>query len=192
MEQLVDQAPHLLGHGGGEEESLLFLRQPLENLFHIVDKAHVQHPIRLVQDEDLQPGQVDIALLVQVCQPARGCHQNIGALLQRLHLGPLAHAAEDDGAAQGKMGAVGGKAVLILDGQLPGGGENQRPDRVILPALCAEPGENGHGEGAGLSGAGLGAAQYVPARQGGGNGLGLNGSGGLIALLGQGGQNGSG
>ena len=56
----------------------------------------------------------------------------------------------------------------------------------------APPLEGGGGKGAGLAGAGLGAAQHVAARQSGGNGLFLDGGGLLIAQLGQGLQNGLG
>ena len=135
VEQLVYQFLHLVGHGGGEKQGLFFLRQPLEDLLHIMDKAHVQHPVRLVQHKDLQLSQVNIPLLIEVGQSSGGGDQNICALLQGLYLGILAHAAEDDGAAQREIGAVGGKALLILERQLPGGGEYQRPDGMALPGI---------------------------------------------------------
>ena len=143
----------------------------LEDAAHVVDEAHVQHPVGLVQHEDLQPGQVDELLAVEVAQAAGGGHQDVHALFQPLHLGSLAHAAEDDGGAQGQVLAIGLKALLDLEGQLPGGGEDQGPDGAALGLAAAELLENGGGEGAGLAGAGLGAAQHVPAGQRGGNGL---------------------
>ena len=148
-----------------------------------MDKAHVQHSVGLVQNEDVQLVQRDEALVVQVHQPAGGGHQNVHAPAQGLHLGVLAHAAEDDGVAQGQIFAIGLKALADLDGQLPGGGEYQSPDGAAGDSLGGEPLEDGGGEGAGLARARLGAAQHVPARQSGGDGFFLNGGGGVIVQL---------
>ena len=67
------------------------------------------------------------ALAVEIQQPPRGGHQDVQAPPDGVHLGLLAHAAEDDGRAQGQVPAVSGEAVLDLDGQLPGGGEEGSP-----------------------------------------------------------------
>ena len=150
-----------------------------------MDEAHVQHPVRLVQDEDLQLGQVDKALALEIHEPAGGSDQDIHAPLQLVHLGCLPHAAENDGGAEGEMPAVGLEALLNLEGQFTGGGEDQGADWPPLALTGAELLENGGGEGAGLARAGLGAAQDVPARQGGGDCFFLNGGGLFIALFGQ-------
>ena len=39
-------------------------------------------------------------LIAQIVEPPGGGHQDVHALLQGLHLGALAHAAEDNGVAQ--------------------------------------------------------------------------------------------
>ena len=132
VEQGVHQLGDLRGHGGGEQHGLLLAGQPLEDLLHVVDEAHVQHPVGLVQHEDFQLVQLDEALLVQVHEPARSGHQDVHPPAQGLHLGVLAHAAEDDGAPQGQVLAVGQEALLDLNGQLPGGGEDQGPQGVSL------------------------------------------------------------
>ena len=88
------------------------------------------------------------------------------------------------------MLAVGLKALLDLERQLPGGGENQGTDGPALDGLGVEPLENGGGKGAGLAGAGLGAAQYVPPGEGRRDGLFLDGGGALIPQFGQGPQDG--
>ena len=112
--------------------------QPAKDAAHVVDEAHVQHPVGLVQHEDLQPGQVDELLAVEVAQAAGGGHQDVHAIFQPLHLGGLAHAAEDDGGAQGQVLAIGLKALLDLEGQLPGGGEDQGPDGAALGLMAAK------------------------------------------------------
>ena len=58
MEQRVHQVQNLRRQGGREKHGLLLLRQELNDLADIVDKAHIQHPVGLVQDEDLHLRQV--------------------------------------------------------------------------------------------------------------------------------------
>ena len=148
-----------------------------------MDKAHVQHPVGLVQHEDFHPAQVQQALALEVQQAAGGGNQDIQALFDLVHLGLLSHAAEDNGGAQGQVLAVGFEALLDLEGQLPGGGEDEGAD---IPGphhhVGVEPLEDRGGEGAGLARAGLGAAQHVPALEGGGDGLALDGGGLGVAL----------
>ena len=148
-----------------------------------MDKAHVQHPVGLIQNEDLQILQPDEALLIQAHQTAWRGHQNIHTAAQGFHLRVLPHSAENDGVAQGQVCSVGGETLADLDGQLPGGCEDQGAEPVVRRPGRAQPLEDGGGKGTGLSSACLGAAQYVPSRQGRGDGLLLNGGGGLIALL---------
>ncbi|MPM77983.1 hypothetical protein SDC9_124993 [bioreactor metagenome] len=181
VQKLVDQIGYLGGHGGREEEGLLFGGQHLEHPAYIVDKAHVQHAVGFVQNKDFQLGQVHKALLQQVQQAAGGGREDVYPLLELAHLGRLAHAAENHGAAQGEVLAVGVDAFPYLKGQLPGGSEDQGADGAALGGLGAEPLENGGGESAGFSGSGPGATQHVPALQGGGDGFFLNGGGRLVA-----------
>ncbi len=172
-----------------EKKRVCFLRgSQLQDLLHIVDKAHVQHPVGLVQNEDLQFFHMDIPLIVEILQPAGGGHQNVHARFQLVHLGLLSHPAEDDGGAEGEIFAVGLKALLDLEGQLPGGGEDEGADGAALHRALAEPLKDGGGEGTGLAGAGLGAAQHVPPGQGGGDGLGLDGGGGAVVQVGESGK----
>ena len=108
------QVRDLLGHGGGEEEGLPLFRQAGDDLPHVVDEAHVQHPIRLVEDEGIDAGEVNMALAAQIVEPTGGGYQDVHTLLQGLHLGGLAHAAEDDGVAQLQVFAVLVEALLDL------------------------------------------------------------------------------
>ena len=112
VEEGVHQLHDLGGHGGREEEGLLLLGEELQDPADVVDEAHVQHAVGLVQDEDLHPAQVQKALALEVQEPARGGHQDIHALFQLLHLGLLPHPAEDDGGAQGQVPAIGGERCV--------------------------------------------------------------------------------
>ena len=80
--------------------------------------------------------------------------------------------------------AVDIKAVVNLDGQLAGWGDNEYACGPVLDphgVLCHSLDE-GEGEGGGLAGARLGEAQEVAACQEGRDGHGLDGGGGGVAL----------
>ena len=147
-------------------------------------KAHVQHPVGLVQHKNFQVGQVDEALPDQVVQTARAGDQDVHALFQGLHLGCLAHAAENDGAAQAEVLAVGVEALADLQGQLAGRGEDQRTDGPLFPGgVGSEPVQHGQRKGSRLAGTGLGTAHQIPAGQHRRDRRRLNGRRGLIARL---------
>ncbi len=190
VKQGIHQPLHLRRHGGGEEQRLLLLGQPAQNALDVMNKAHVQHPVGLIQNKNFQPGQINEPLSIEVPQPSGGGDQNIHPSLEALHLGSLPHAAENDGTAQREVLAIGLKALVDLQGQLPGRGENQGANGPAGHRRGGQPLKNRGGKGAGLTGAGLGAAQHVPPGQRGGDGFFLNGGGLLIALVGQGPENG--
>ena len=182
---LLRQLCDLPRHGGGEEEGLPLFGQAVDDPAHVVDEAHVQHPVRLVQDEGLDAGEVDVALIAQVVEPPRRGDENVHPPLQGLHLGGLPYAAEDDGIAQGEVLSVLVEALFDLQSELPRGGEDQgADDPASCHRLAVEALEDGDGEGGGLAGAGLGAADEVPAQEHRGDGLGLDGGGGGVAQVG--------
>ena len=66
-------------HGRREEQRLARLRQQRDDLPHVADEAHVEHPVGLVEDEDLDAVEPDMALPDQVEQPPRRRHQDVDA-----------------------------------------------------------------------------------------------------------------
>ena len=42
-----------LGHGGGKQRHLTIVRRLLQNPFHLVDEAHTQHFVGLIQHHGL-------------------------------------------------------------------------------------------------------------------------------------------
>ena len=152
-----------------------------------MDEPHVQHPVGLVQHEDLQLGQVQQALSVQVRQAAWRGDEDLRSGLDGVHLGLLTHAAVDDYALQGQILAIALHLLLVLNGQLPGGGQDERPDGGLAlfagHRVLGEPLQDGHGKGAGFSRSGASAAQHVSAFQGRGDGASLDGSRLGVSLL---------
>ena len=169
------------GHGGAEQQSLPLGGQLGQHLFHVMDKAHVQHPVGLVQHKGLHGVQPQQALAHEVVEPPGGGHQDVGPFLQRLHLGRLTHAAEDDAAGQRQVAGVGGDAFPDLDGQFPGGGEDEHPQGLF--GLAGQSLQKGKGESGCLAGAGLGTAQQIPPGQNRRNRLLLDGGRGGVSLF---------
>ena len=117
---------NLIGHRGGEKQRLPLGGQLGDHALYIVDKAHVQHPVRLVQHENLDLVQVDITLSDQVVEPAGGGDQDLRTAFDLLNLPHLAYAAEHHAAFQRQVLAVQVEVLLNLDRQFARGGENQR------------------------------------------------------------------
>ena len=109
-------------------------RQDREDLADVADEAHVEHPVGLVEDEDLDPRQVDGPLADVVEQAARRRDDDLGAGAQRADLRIEADAAVDRGRADRVLGAVGPDALLDLERELAGRGEDQGADDARPPA----------------------------------------------------------
>ncbi len=196
-EEAVGQFLDLVTEGGREQQALFGGRQQPEHLLHVVNEAHVQHAVGFIEHQDLHLAQIEVALIGQVEQAARGSHQHIHSLAEFLDLRIHAHTTKDHGGFELQMLAVGFDRFFHLGSQLAGGGEHQGPHRAGLTALGSFPAvlqavQHGQRESGGLASARLSARQQIAAGQHGWNGLGLNGSGGVVALLAYGVKNGRG
>jgi hypothetical protein len=163
-EQGARKADDLRRHRGGEHQGLPLRGKFLDDAADVEDEPHVQHPVRLVQDEDLDGGQVDEPLSHQVEETAGRGDEDIHPFLQRLLLGPLADAAVDDGVPHSGVAAVGGETFPDLHGQFPCRREDKGPDDPASPDGPAPPGEtvkDRQRESGRLSCAGLRRAQEV-------------------------------
>ena len=78
VEDAVREAPDVIGEGRAEQEVLAPWREQADDLADVPDEAHVEHPVGLVEDEDLDPGEVDRALADVVEQPPGGGHHDAG------------------------------------------------------------------------------------------------------------------
>jgi hypothetical protein len=66
VQQPFGQAANVVRVGGGEQEILPFLRQQLDDLADVVDEAHVEHAIGLIEHQHLDLGQIHAALLREI------------------------------------------------------------------------------------------------------------------------------
>ena len=69
---------------------------------------------RLVEDEVLDRRQVDVALILEVEQPAWGGDEDVEPVAELGDLGPLADATKDHRRAEVNVGTIGGKALADL------------------------------------------------------------------------------
>ena len=197
-QQPVGQVPDLVTEGGREQQTLLLAGDPGQNFFHVMDEAHVQHAVGLVQHQHLHLRQVQKALLCQVQQATRGGNQHVHTFFQLRDLGVHAHATKHhtriDG---GQVFAIGAHRFFDLRGQLAGRCQHQRADGFAAKTVFARLAQrqlvqHGQRERGGFACAGLRTSQQVLPFNHSRNGLRLNGGGRFIALLLHGLQNGRG
>ncbi len=117
------------GHRGGKQQRLPIARHLGNNTPQIGQETHIEHPISLVEHENLHRPEVDEALVHQIEQSTGGGDERIDAVLQVADLGTLIDATEDDGMPKSSMAAVGAKAVADLRGQLAGRREHEGANR---------------------------------------------------------------
>jgi hypothetical protein len=166
------QLHDLVGHGGGEQHGLPFLRHRGHYLLYLRGEAHVEHAVGLVEHQHLHGGKVHGALAQMVYQAARGGYHHVGVPAQFLHLAVNALAAYYHGGPHPH-----GRGELLhhrghLQRQFAGGHQHQ-----ALAALGGQLLYHGYGESYGLAGAGLGYAHHVLAFGSGRYGLLLYGRG---------------
>ena len=174
LQELLGEPPDLRGEGGGEHEGLAVAPPGHAGVLHhppdVRHEAHVQHPVRLVQHEELDGVELDVAALGEVEEPAGRGHQHVAALgAQVVGLVPGAGAAVEDAGARRRAHRELACLVVDLDGELPGGRHDDGGGRLSGPAAAGvgagldDVMQDGQQEGGRLAGAGLGAGHEVPA-----------------------------
>ena len=85
-QERVGEALDLGRHGRREEQRLAGEGEDLADALDVRDEAHVEHAVGLVDDEDLDAGQQDLAAAEMVEQAARRRDQHVGAAVELLLL----------------------------------------------------------------------------------------------------------
>ena len=159
-----------LGRQRGAKEKRLALvarRAFFHDALHVGQEAHVEHAVHLVEHEDFDASEGNLALLEVVEQAARGGDENIDAALEFVALLAVADAAVESGGAQvGEAGEVA-EGFVHLHGELAGGFEDE--DAGVALTAFFEAGEDRQREGGGFAGAGLGGTHEVLAGEHDGN-----------------------
>ena len=168
----LNQRFNLRRNGGGKQRGVALARAFFDDAAHVGQKSHVQHPVGLVEHEELNQVQPHRAALQMVNQASRRGDDDVGAGVQLVVLPAIADAAKNDGGQQI------GETRVIVDGGFHLRGEFARgfeDERARAGRVLDELREDGQGERGGLAGAGLRAADDVASGEHERDGAELNG-----------------
>ena len=132
------------------------------------NESHVEHSVGLVEDQDLDLGEIHGALPDVIEQAARCGDQDLDAPPEELDLGVDPSAAVNDRGAECAAAAVCLHCLGDLDRQLARGGEDEDSDgmprrREACVGGVSKAFEDRQDEGGGLAGAGLGGGKHIAA-----------------------------
>ncbi len=152
----------------------------LQNPLDVLDKAHVQHLVGLIENHITHVGQVQAAASNVVHHPPRRPDDHLRALAEAAQLAVNGLAAIDGQDADAAIAAILVARLGHLDGQLARGGEH---DGLDLAQGRVHPFEHGQGKGGRLARAGLRLTDDVLPLHQQADGLRLDGGRGLIAQV---------
>jgi hypothetical protein len=180
LQEHSGQTLDLLGEGGGEHKGLSAL-----NSGHILSlndppdlrlETHVQHPIGLVEDKELDVGERNLAALDQVDETTRSGGKQVTAAVESADLGSdIGSTVHDGGTDPGSVGKLPSLLVDLRD-QLTGRSKNKggrislaRPAKAIGSVVrrrsrrtLSESGrKDGEEESTSLSGTGLSTSHQI-------------------------------
>jgi hypothetical protein len=163
----------LARHRRGEEQRLTLRRKARHHSPELGSEAHVQHPVRLVEDQHLDVVESRGSGVEVIDQTSWRRDEDRPALTQGLALTFLRHTADDHRGAHPGLTAERIHRLRDLHRELPGGREHQRAGA----GLSGEPLEHRQEVRRGLSGPGGGAPDDVGPGQRRRDGLALDGGG---------------
>ena len=158
-----DQVLNHARHRRGEEQTLPLRGHRLEDVLDVVAKTHVEHPVRLVEDDDLQRVQLQRAAGHVVHDAARRADDHLRAGVERAELPLVALAAVDRHLHQPLLEERQLAELLgHLHRQLARRAEHEHLHRAQFHVHLLDRRD---GEGCGLARAGRGLADDILARQ---------------------------
>ena len=99
----------------------------MDDLGDVFDKAHVEHTVNLVENENFDFLQIQIALAQVVKQAARRCDNDVWLVTQLLELFGILNNTVKKGNFHAQMLAVNAKVFFDLDGQFASRRQGQGP-----------------------------------------------------------------
>jgi hypothetical protein len=175
VQNLPGQLPYRPGHRCREEQVLPILWKGCENSLDVRQESHVEHVIRLVQDQRLDLRKVKTTLLQEIENSPRTSNHDLWTTLEGTNLRAGSHTAEDGhGLDLGELRKQPNFGI-DLDRQFPRRRENE--DEGACARLFDQPLKNRQREGGRLPGPGLGQAHHILSLEAGRNGFDLNRSG---------------
>ena len=142
----------LLRDRRGEQAEIDAVFDLVEDLRHVVEEAHVEHAVGLVEDDGLDLVEPQIFAVVVIHEAAGGRHDDVRVLLKLVDLRLHARAAVDHGHADALIeGEQAVHLVADLQGEFAGRGEDQR---LQVVAFGVDMLDHRDAEGEGLARAG--------------------------------------
>lgn len=164
VEEIATELDNGSRQGRGEEHGLALLGELGEDPADIREETHVEHPVALVENEEIEATEVSPRILHQVEQTPRRRNDDIDPGLQRALLFGGLDAAEDGCRFERGVARQHLDVFVDLRRELSGGSEDQHagvPFPGIRHAL-----EHGQDKGRGLTAARHGAGEDVTALEG--------------------------
>ena len=171
------------GHGSREKQRLTGKGRHLEDTFDIGDEPHVEHPVRFVDDHDLDVGQDQFAAFKMVNQTTWRRNQNVDAFIDQLVLLAKRNATDQQRLGQFQVLGIGVEVFGDLCCQFPRGTQHQTAWHAGAGASTGKQSDHGQGEAGSFAGTCLGDSQHVLAFKGRGDRTGLDWRGGFIPGL---------
>ena len=140
--------------GRRTEHRLPFGGQGREDSLDGGKEAHVEHPVRFIQHQNLNRAEVHKFAAEEVEEPPGGGDDDLRAFANGLQLGVFAHAANDDSGADAGSAGEFRKDFADLNGQFAGRAQDERAD-AGLAARFGQAVEQRKKKGQGLACAGL-------------------------------------
>ena len=167
LQRFADRRHPVVVEGGGEQQGLALRRAGLGQSHDVLAKAHFQHAIRLVQDQDAHLGQQQAAAAQVVDQAPGGADQQLRVAAQQGLLEAEVGAAGEGLRAQAGLGQQLAGLLEHLAGQFAGWYQHQDQGALRLTGQVAEQELQGRQQvGQGLAAAGGGADAQVATGEG--------------------------
>src|SRR5829696_1909564 len=119
-------------YGGGEERHLAFSRRLLEDPLDVLDETHVEHLVRLVEDEEADVIQFQRASAHMVHDPPRCADHDLHAALETAKLSLVRLTAIDGQGFDVLVAAIFVERLGYLNRELPCRGQNQTLNRALF------------------------------------------------------------
>ena len=167
VEDVARELGDRAGHRRREEQVLPLGGEVPQDALDVGEEAHVEHPVGLVDDEDLQPVELRVAEAEVVEEAAGSRDDDVDPGAEGVLLRPHADAAEDGGAGERRVDGELPRVLVDLGGQLA----RRRDDQGAREAarLPDETVEDREDEGGRLAAPRHRAGEEVLAGEGGGD-----------------------
>ncbi len=125
MEDRMRELHNLRRHGRWEKEGLALFRKDREELLHVVDKSHIEHPIRFIEDENLDIGEGNMSLIHEVQESTRCRDKDIHTTSEWWNLSMLSHSTKNHCRTKSGVPSICLETLVDLDREFTSWGHDE-------------------------------------------------------------------